>query len=60
MLASILSNENLQVLCFGKLHGSAQKHRVAQQPTLIATRAADTDRSAPTRHLYALYDASYL
>ena len=60
MPASVLSNENLQVLYPGKPHGSAPKHRVQPQLTLIATHAADMNRSAPTRRLYALYDASCL
>jgi hypothetical protein len=60
MSASLLSNENLHVSYPGKLHSSAAKYRVQPQPKLIATRAADPDRSAPTRRLYTLYDASCL
>jgi transposase InsO family protein len=42
MPASALSNHYLHMRNCGEPHGSAQKHRVAQQPTLNTTRDADT------------------
>jgi hypothetical protein len=48
MSASLLSNENIHVSHRAKPHSFSQKHRVAQQPELITTRAAKTDR--PTQH----------
>ena len=55
MPASLVSNEYLQALVCGNLHGSFQKRSVAQQLPLPATLAAKRRALSPTAYAQTAY-----